>query len=208
MSAVVVRAYRLLFGMLALTALVCQFVLASRSPTFIPLNFFGFFTNLSNILAVGAFLACGLSPAFARSRRADVLRGAATLYLAVTAIVFATLLSELTAELGIIEPWVNVVVHELMPAVVILDWLLNSPGARPTWRDVAWWLAFPLAYLGYSEVRGAITGWYPYPFLDPAQVGSARGVAAYVVAILLGFVMVAALVRWTGQRRRRPSVHP
>jgi hypothetical protein len=69
-------------------------------------------------------------------------------------------------------------------------------------RLTRWWIAVPTAYFIYSLIRGAITGWYPYPFLNPDRGGGAIGVAAYAVAILIGFVLVILAVTWIGNRRR------
>jgi hypothetical protein len=53
-------------------------------------------------------------------------------------------------------------------------------------------------------VRGAIAGWYPYPFLDPSDGGYGT-VALYVVAILVFGLVVVAVLRFAGnalQERR------
>ena len=52
-------------------------------------------------------------------------------------------------------------------------------------RDGLLWLAFPLAWTGVTLVRGALDGWYPYPFLDPANGGYGQ-VAVIAVAITAG----------------------
>ena len=70
-------------------------------------------------------------------------------------------------DLGALRPWINVLLHYVMPVVVVAGWL-----RRPvrTQRGATGWLpvlAFPLAYVAYVLVRGAMVGWYPYPFLDP-----------------------------------------
>jgi hypothetical protein len=57
---------------------------------------------------------------------------------------------------------------------------------------VLWSLLFPVLWLAYTLVRGAIWKWYPYPFLDVSSHGYARVVVnALVVAVVFG--VVAAL---------------
>jgi hypothetical protein len=53
----------------------------------------------------------------------------------------------------------------------------------------------------YTLIRGAITDWYPYPFLDPdlERVGS---IIATCLAITAVFVVVAAFLWWWSGRRR------
>ncbi len=82
---------------------------------------------------------------------------------------------------------------------VVLDWFLDRP-RRPLPRSVLGpWLVFPAAYLAYSLVRGSITGWYPYPFLDPGAGGGYSEVAAYSAAVLIVIVAAGAVLRrWTG----------
>jgi hypothetical protein len=61
-------------------------------------------------------------------------------------------------------------------------------------------LAFPSAYLAYVILRGADTGWYPYPFLNPAHVGGYAGVAAYALGIAATFVLAAWALLTVGNR--------
>jgi hypothetical protein len=44
----------------------------------------------------------------------------------ITGVVFAVLLSGVNVDAQI--PWVNDVVHELFPIVVMADWLIDAPG--------------------------------------------------------------------------------
>jgi hypothetical protein len=74
--------------------------------------------------------------------------------------------------------------------------------------DVILWLIFPLAWIGLTLIRGAVDGWYPYPFLDP-DAGGYRSVGYHVIAILAGFVVIAgltvALGDWGRDRRLRQA---
>ncbi len=84
----------------------------------------------------------------------------------------------------------------------MLDWLLAPPTvAIPLWRSVVW-LAYPIVWTAYTLARGALVGWYPYPFLDPSNGGYAS-VALYVVAILVFGVVLCALVAGMSRRRGR-----
>ena len=136
------------------------------------------------------------------SRTAELLRGAAVLYMVTTGIVYGLLLSGYTDELQTATPWVNNVVHRIFPIVLIADWLINPPAVRLTFRDALVWLTFPVAYLVYSLVRGPIVDWYPYPFLDPDEVGGYAGVTAYCLGIAVGVIGLAWLVTQDGQRFR------
>ncbi|HEY7849859.1 MAG TPA: Pr6Pr family membrane protein, partial [Ktedonobacterales bacterium] len=77
--------------------------------------------------------------------------------------------------------------------VVVADWLYQPPLAKLSMRQLGYWLIYPFLYLAYSLIRGAIVGFYPYPFLNPASPttgGGYGGVALYCVAIFVAFLLV------------------
>jgi hypothetical protein len=137
-----------------------------------------------------------------RSRGLELLRGAAAVYLTVTFFVVIFLLSGVDVQLQLV--WVDVVLHKIFPIVVVLDWIVDPPSTRMSFRDGLVWLAFPLAWTGFTLVRGAIDGWYPYPFLDPVNGGYAT-VAVTVVAVTAGFGLIAAATIAIGNRTRDRS---
>ena len=116
---------------------------------------------------------------------------------------FAILLSGTDVDTAI--PWVNTVVHEVFPIAVLIDWFIDPPAQPISFRRSWWWLAYPLVWVAYTLIRGAAFGWYPYPFMDPANGGYGT-VAGYVVAILVfGIVLCFVLSRaaaWVGARWR------
>ena len=54
--------------------------------------------------------------------------------------------------------------------------------------------------MAFTLVRGALDGWYPYPFLDPANGGYAS-VAVYFVTILGFFLVIGGAVVALGNVR-------
>jgi hypothetical protein len=194
-----VRVWRLAFGVLTLVAVGVQFRTGQTHPPFDAVNFFSYFTILSNILGAVVFVL--LAVLGSRLPHADLLRGAAALYLTITFLVYALLLSGV--GLGIVLAWVNNVVHRIFPIVVLLDWFLVRSSARLNQRQTWWWLAFPVLYLVYSLIRGAVTGWYPYPFLDPRRDGGYLGVTVTCLAIAVAFALLTmGLTRAANARHR------
>lgn len=174
--------YRAGFGLLAAGAIVVQLVDLSNRGTLNPANYFSYFTIQSNLIGVVVFLIGAAQWRSAGSTGFDLIRGGAVIYLTVTLVMFAVLPSGTDVDTAI--PWVNTVVHEVFPVAVIVDWLLDPPGMRLTARRSLIWLVYPLAWTVYTLVRGGVVGWYPYPFLYPANGGYVT-VAAYVGAILV-----------------------
>ncbi len=193
--------FRLFFALLTLAALGTQLSLGLQRDTFSVANFFSFFTIQSNLIGSAVFLFTG----FAALRAADtdrfaMLRGAATLYLTMTGIIYFLLLRGLEASLQTPVPWVNTVLHYLMPAALLVDWLVAPPGQKITFRRALRWALFPAAYVFYSLIRGPIVGWYPYPFLDVSE-NSYRQIALTSVVMLLGVVGITALLVARARRK-------
>ncbi len=186
--------FRLFFALLTLAALGTQLSLGLQRDTFSVANFFSFFTIQSNLIGSAVFLFTG----FAALRAADtdrfaMFRGAATLYLTMTGIIYFLLLRGLEASLQTPVPWVNTVLHYLMPAALLVDWLVAPPGQKITFRRALRWALFPAAYVFYSLIRGPIVGWYPYPFLDVSE-NSYRQIALTSVVMLVGVVGITGLL--------------
>ena len=96
-----------------------------------------------------------------------------------------------------------------MPVVVLADWLIDPPRKPIAFRPALIWLAYPLTWTAFSLIRGPLDGWYPYPFLDPAN-GGYGVVGLYAVAILLGFLGVTwtvAAVRSALRARRSNTTY-
>jgi len=162
-------------------------------------SFFFYFTILSNFMATVLMIGQAVSPDW--MRRNGSWRGAVTLYMTVTGLVFAVLLAPIEADVGILLPWVNFVLHSVAPAAVLIDWLLFPP-ARPLPGNVLWaWLIFPAIYLTVTLVRGPSADFYPYPFLDPRLGGGYGRVAIYTLLVLLVFLGIGTFVRWWADRR-------
>jgi hypothetical protein len=56
-----------------------------------------------------------------------------------------------------------------------------------------WWVLWPLAYFVYAMLRGAATGFYPYPFIDVDRLGYAQ-VLVNAVGVGTGYFFVAAVL--------------
>lgn len=158
---------------------------------------FSYFTIQSNLLIGGVSLALALDP------RRDgplfrVLRLDALLCITLTGIVYNTVLRGLVTltPSGAVA---NTMLHDLAPLFAVVVWVWAGPRPRVTARTVWWSTVYPIAWLVYTFVRGAATGWYPYPFLDVTELGYAGALTgAAVVAVV--FLTLAWAVRWADGR--------
>ena len=186
---------RLILALLVLAAIGQQLVL-HVGASYSVLNFFSYFTNLSNIFAALVLL---LSVFSSKCKSRDFLRYISTINMAIVGVVFAVLLRNV--DLGALLPWVNFVLHYLMPVAIMLDWLVQPPASKLTKKRALVALLFPADYLAYVLVRGAQTGWYPYPFLNPANVGGYGAVAAYSFGIAAAFLLASWALLAIGNHR-------
>ncbi|MEP6469349.1 MAG: Pr6Pr family membrane protein [Chloroflexota bacterium] len=182
----VLATLRIGFAVLAIVAIGFQMLDLADRGDLNPINFFSYFTIESNLIAVAALLWAAAATGAGPNPRLDFFRGAATTYMTVTFVVFALLLADTDVDTAIV--WVDRVLHRVIPIVMMADWLIEPPAVRIDLTRAWWWLAFPLAWVVYTMIRGATVDTYPYPFLDPANGGYAV-VLVYSVAILVGMLL-------------------
>jgi hypothetical protein len=190
----VLRVCRALLAPAALTAIGYD---VAAGPGVSDADYFSYFTVLSNLFAAALLLHGALRPKRENSITVDSLRGAAVVYILTTGIVYLLLLSGHAPA----YPWVNAILHYLMPVAVTLDWLLDPPRVRlgPS-RMVVLWMAFPVLYVLYTLARGAIVGWYPYFFVNPHRAGGYLLVAGDCLAVGIGIITLIAVTTWAGNR--------
>lgn len=154
---------------------------------------FSYFTIQSNVLVLVASVLLATRPA-RTGRVTAVLHLDALLCIGVTGVVYHAVLADQAATLTASGALADLLLHTVSPIGAWVVWLLVGPRPRFGGSTVAWSVAFPLAWIAYTFTRGAVTGWYPYPFLDVGVIGPARAVLNTVV-VAVGFLTLALLVR-------------
>jgi hypothetical protein len=178
----------------------------------LPVNFFSYFTVDSNVGTVVVFLVGAVLLILKRddSRGFGLFRASVTSYMAVTGIVYNTLLRGVNVADGLVVPWTNEVLHVVGPVLIILDWIFAPGRVRLDWKHIGVIVVFPIVWAIYTMIRGPLAynelahkkTWYPYPFLDPAN--SPEGyvsVLFYVVLIAVIIGGVGAAVIWVSRKR-------
>jgi len=82
------------------------------------------------------------------------------------------------------------------------------PKGTLNFRSVFAWLVFPIAYGAWSLIHGAVTGFYPYPFLDVAKLGYEhvlRNMGALVLVFAVLGLGLIATDRRLGARAAQPA---
>ncbi len=186
--------YRNSCAVLAWGVLILQYIIMLRSGEHggfgaTSLVYFGYFTILTNILVALAF-----SVGFYKDGSAlkaffnhPAVRAAIALYIGVVAIVYYGVLASIHNPEGP-SAVLNVFLHAILPLLYITDWLFFSGKGKMSFKHLPLWVLYPLAYGVFNILRGAWTGFYPYPFLNISQLGYG-GVALN----MMGFTLIYAL---------------
>ena len=190
--------YKLFFALLGFSSIVTEMAVIIERGKFNAVNFFSYFTIETNILVVVTLLLSAVAIAAGKSNKFDLLRSATTVYILVVGIGFSLLLSGLDGV-----PWDNVVLHYIIPVAMLADFLTDRPGRNLAFKKALLWLLFPVVYATYSLVRGGMTGWYPYPFLNPDISGAVSVVTTIVSLFALGTVLISVVGKLSGSQKTR-----
>lgn len=168
-------------------------------------RFFSFFTVQTNILAALVLTAFAIRTAPEEWLVHPFVRSAVAAYIVMVGIIYDTVLRPLE-PLQNVQSFTNIVMHYAMPIGYLAFWLtcVRKTGLR--WYDPLLWLIYPLFYLGLVLVRGKMSGFYPYPFIDAKTLGYA-GVAANTAGLLVvcaAIGMCLVMIGWW-LARRQPS---
>lgn len=195
---------RIAAALLVLASIVTQITDQLLNEAFVAEEYFSYFTIQSCLINVVVLFVGGV---LAWRHATDpvlysVMRMSIVAYAVVTAGVYNGLLRNIPGDGFSGVQWPNEVIHVWIPVYILLDWLL-SPG-RPalSWTGLRIVVIYPVAWLAFTLVRGAITSWYPYPFLEP-ETGW-LSVTVYIVGISGFIVAVGALaIAWSRRAGHR-----
>jgi hypothetical protein len=211
----VLRAFQLIGAIITLCGLVLQFWLMTKYPSSrgignTVIHFLSFFTIQTNIL----ISACLLLPALIPTSRVSQLlsrpslRTAVMSYSALVAVIYFLLLRNIGHDYGL-ERLADWILHYVTPAMFLMDWVAWVPKGRVPWRAVAGYLIYPALYAAWTLLYGAITGWYPYPFVNATKLGTEHlvlnliALACVVVSIPVMFLAIDRLLAALHARKPR-----
>lgn len=198
----IMRNYAALAGLLGWFAVMAQFYLIivnrTESVTETVFRFFSFFTVLSNIavsLCFTGFFMKGKWKTFFTS--ASTLT-AVTVYILVVGIVYNLVLRSIWHPVGF-QKWIDELLHSVIPLVMLLFWLVYVNKSSLQWKDAFSWMLFPFVYIGFIGLRGAISGFYPYPFVNVPELGYPKvllnGSILLLVFMSLSLVLIG-IAKW------------
>lgn len=191
----IVGIVRLLIAVVCVVALVSRFIWGLGSVTFTASNFFAYLTIQSNLAFVAVMVVAGVvalrapwDPGWLTTARASVLSCTVS-----SGVIFALLIEQAGARgLPIDVPWSDQVLHFWLPAIALIDWVVSPGRGRALWRSIVFVELFTVLWGIATLIRGPIVRWYPYFFLDPAQVGSVAEFMLLTGIALASFAAISA----------------
>lgn len=151
-------------------------------------HYFSFFTNWTNILLVLIYLDLFFgwtklsSPVSCTTGLTSII---------MVMIVYHLLLSATHHPQGI-DVITNIIKHYITPVLFTLFWFTSKHIGALKWSDLYKFILFPMAFLVFTYVKAAITGEYPYDFLNYSLNGFS-GVAPIIAAIVILILFLGSL---------------
>ena len=201
--------YRIVFAILGVGTLLVSHYLNITNPlnASLPLlmrnlRIYRYFTMQTNLLVVIWLILAIIWSSNPKKMKKLMgkLKGAITLYITVTFLVFAVVLSPLYHPPGL-EGVLNLMLHYIIPAGFIIDWLMTE-GNNYQWSFIPYWFCYPIGYLIFALIHGGTTDDYLYPFLNLEVLGF-DGLMIRVI-LLIAFFTGLSSVYITVSRRFFP----
>jgi len=167
------------------------------------LRFFGFFTIDTNILVAlcFTFIGIGSKNALGRFFFKPTTITAITVYITIVGLVYNFILRSTWDPHGL-QKLVDELLHSAIPVLFILFWLIFVPTEGLKWKNAFPWLIYPVIYMSYAIIHGAITKFYPYPFVDVNGLGYSKALLNAFVVLVIIFLLSLALIG-TGKIRQK-----
>jgi hypothetical protein len=158
-------------------------------------RFFAFFTINTNILVALCFTFIFLGNKYNLGRffsKASTVT-AITVYITIVGVVYNAILRSLWEPQGM-QKLVDELLHSVIPVLFILFWLAFTSNGQLKWKNAFPWLIYPVIYMIYAIAHGAITKFYPYPFVDVNQLGYNNAILNAGAVLLLIFLLSLVLI--------------
>ena len=157
-------------------------------------NFFSFFTVLTNTLAVVvlSYALVNRESAAKRFFLAPAISSGIAVSIAVVGLAYSLLLRHLWQPEGL-QFIADELLHDVMPVLFLVYWWRCVPKGTLQLKHIGAWVVYPLVYFAYVLLRGHLLGQYQYPFIDVDTLGYPH-VFVNAGGILAGFVVIALAV--------------
>jgi hypothetical protein len=192
---------RVITGVALIGSVAWQVTDRLANNNFRPGEYFAYFSIVTAIIAGFFLVTTGFGLSFNQEdpKSIEIAKLSLTVSMIIVGVVYHALLAGAAGDVrdgDYVWPVLpNEVIHTYGPIVIAVEYLLSHKAFRLKLRAALWVAVFPLVWLVFSVIRGLISGWWPYWFINPNDPGGIPGMLTYVTAItafllILGFVML------------------
>lgn len=191
---------RILTGSALIGSVAWQVTDRLANNNFRPGEYFAYFSIVTALVAGGFLVATGLSLVRGKqdTKWVEISRLSLSVAMIVVGVVYHALLADAPGDIrdgDYVWPVLpNEVIHTYGPILIAVDYLLSHKAFRIKLRAALWVAVFPLTWLMFSVVRGLVTNWWPYWFINPNEEGGIPGMLVYIAAITSFFLILGFLV--------------
>ncbi|MEA5425162.1 Pr6Pr family membrane protein [Arcicella lustrica] len=183
-----------LIGWFALIAqLYIQLGSSHASTIELTIRYFSYFTILSNLLVTISATVLLLNPTISLTSflsKSKTLTAIAV-YILIVCIIYNAVLRSIWQPEGL-QKVVDELLHLIIPILYVIFWFVYVNKSQLQWKDFQAWLIFPLIYVTFILLRGELSGFYPYPFMNVTKLGYQQ-VFINAFFITLAFMFVSLI---------------
>jgi hypothetical protein len=187
---------RLLIGFGLIGSVIWQVTDRIANGIFRPYEYFAYFSIVTAIIA-GLFLITtgfGLLLNFEDTKWVEISRLSLAVALIVVGVVYHALLADVANDVRDGDyAWPvlpNEIIHTYAPILAALEYLISIKAFRIRLKAFLWVAVFPLTWLVLSIIRGSLTNWWPYWFINPNGEAGLGGMLTYIGAITVFFLVL------------------
>jgi hypothetical protein len=195
-------------ALLVFCSIFLQLILMLKAPTSnssftIVIQFFSYFTILSNLIVFIYFTSRALSADLSEHGfwTKPETGTAITVYITVVGLVYHLVLSSIHHPQGLAKI-ADHGLHSFTPIVTLLYWLVFVSPKKVNYASIPYWLLYPAIYFIYTIIHGALTQFYPYPFLDVSKIGLFQSFLNCLVVLVL-FTFLSLLLSFIANFRNK-----
>ena len=151
-------------------------------------QFFSFFTVLTNLL-VTIYCTVHLLSSNQQNRtnlflRPDTLT-ALTVFILMVGTVYHLVLKSLWNPEGLLMI-TDEIYHTFVPLGTLALWIVSTNNRLGNLKNLFSWMLYPILYLLFILIIGSFSDFYPYPFLNVAELGIEKvmGISFYILMIV------------------------
>ncbi len=183
-----------------------QLVLMIQAPSSdsileVIIRFFSYFTILSNLIVFIHFFSKALSADLGDAGfwTKPETSTAVTVYICVVGLVYHFVLSSIYNPQGVAKI-ADHGLHSFAPMATLLYWVVFVSSKKMNYLTIPYWLIYPALYFIYTIIHGAISNFYPYPFLDVSKIGLLQSFLNCLVVLVL-FTFLSLLLSFISNFR-------